>query len=86
MSKKEQLLNILNLLVVFGQQDYSTNEAAEDILKLFNISDEEIKETSRRINYSEKEVLEILAQFVNDEPHITKEWFEQFKNRTTDTK
>lgn len=29
--------------------------------------------------YSEEEVLEILAQFVNDEPHITKEWFEQFK-------
>ena len=52
MSKKEQLLNILTLLVVFAQQDYSTNEAAEDIFKLFNISDEEIEETSRRINYS----------------------------------
>ena len=29
--------------------------------------------------YSEEEVYEILAQFVNDAPHNTKEWFEQFK-------
>lgn len=29
--------------------------------------------------YSEEEVYEILAQFVNDAPHNTKEWFEHFK-------
>ena len=31
--------------------------------------------------YSEEEVYEILAQFVNDAPTITKEWFEQFKKK-----
>ncbi|MEI6882222.1 MAG: hypothetical protein WCK82_12945 [Bacteroidota bacterium] len=31
--------------------------------------------------YSEEEVYEILAQFVNDSPTITKEWFEQFKKK-----
>ena len=32
--------------------------------------------------YSEEEVLEIIALFVNDSPHNTKEWFEQFKKKT----
>mgnify|MGYP007100166862 FL=1 len=31
--------------------------------------------------YSEAEVLDIIALFVNDEPHDTKEWFEQFKKK-----
>ena len=31
--------------------------------------------------YSEEEVLDIIALFVNDEPHDTKEWFEQFKKK-----
>ncbi len=31
--------------------------------------------------YSEEEVFEIIALFVNDAPHNTKEWFEQFKKK-----
>ena len=31
--------------------------------------------------YSEEEVLEIIALFVNDSPHNTKEWFEQFQKK-----
>jgi len=31
--------------------------------------------------YSEEEVFEIIAFFVNDAPHNTKEWFEQFKKK-----
>ena len=48
MSKKEQILDILNLLVI--QNSYSTDEAVEDILELFNISDGEIEEAS--VEYS----------------------------------
>jgi len=32
-------------------------------------------------SYSEEEVFEIIALFVNDAPHNTKEWFEQFKKK-----
>ena len=49
MSKKEQILDILNLLVI--QNSYSTDEAVEDILDLFNISDEEIEQYANELYY-----------------------------------
>ena len=40
-----------------------------------------LEELKQERMYSEKEVYEILAQFVNDAPTVTKEWFEQFKKQ-----
>ena len=36
-------------------------------------------EKQQKNSYSEEEVYEILAQFINDAPNTTKKWFEQIK-------
>jgi hypothetical protein len=39
------------------------------------------RELEQERSYSEEEVIEIVARHINDEPHNTKEWFEQFKKK-----
>ena len=62
-------------------------EAAEEWIKGFGgitnskNSFEEGANWQQERMYSEDEVYEILAQFVNDAPTVTKEWFEQFKKK-----
>lgn len=46
-----------------------------------NFDLEVAKEMEKQQSYSEEEVLEIIALFVNDAPQNTKQWFEQFKKK-----
>ena len=50
MNKKEQIIDILNLLAING---YFTDEVVEDILDLFNISDEEIEKGADYYSFAE---------------------------------
>jgi len=68
--KKETLEEAFNKIV--DSSDYVLFDYA---------SFEEGDKWQQQNSYSEEEVLEIIALFVNDAPHNTKEWFKQFKKK-----
>ena len=80
----DKLKNKWNHLYTFGypQRPFPTNyENDLNNIKIGLYEGAKWQQEQDKNKYSEEEVFEIIALFVNDAPHNTKEWFEGFKKK-----